>query len=689
MFREVLHRFSLFGATLGLLVGLLEAALLFFIPRVPTLLHPDVRSVIWFLAPSITTAFFGLAGLVAGGLGVWRGNRSPRRLATVAAVLVSLSGAYVASILNFLHDRPADVFSIENLTVPTLWFMVILPYTLLVIHFTWPRVARLFDLSTPWPLEIWRKGMAAMATVLILGVGLYQLARSPQLSVVEVGASTAGRTPNIVLITLDTVRADHLSAYGYSRPTTPHLDRMAQRGVLFENAIAPSPWTLATHASLFTGLLPHQHGADWTLPLEPGPRTLADILSSHGYETAGFTANLYYGQGGWGMGRGFEVYEDDSFTLLNNLSVTLAGLAVAQPAYQRLVRYDLLSRRDAREVNRQVYRWFRHRTDRPFFLFINYFDAHDPYWAPPPFDRRFGSISEDAIRRMNSIQGMQTKNSLEEDERQSFINGYDNSLAFLDDQAGKLMEFLSASPDWKNTIVIITADHGEAFGEHGTYGHGWNVYREVLHVPLFIFGPGVPSGLRIEHLARIHEVFPTILDLTLGDSPPFRRASLRRFWTPGFKPEAYDEVAISELVPNVHGPDRKSFISLTTSEWQYLQDSKGGCELYHWTTDPGERTNLIASPDRQEIVSELRARLRRRVRFSTRPWRNPDYLYSLDLTGFSFLHAVAFGRDSEAEPVPPELRTGFAQSFFDSGDLGSRKRPSTKDRDLLRSLPYH
>ena len=687
MFRELLHRFFLLGATLGLLMGLFEAALLFYVPRVPTLLHPDVRFVIWFLAPLLTATMFGLAGLAAGWMAVRSKDRSPRRIATLAAGLVGFSGAYVASVLTFLHDRPADVVSLENLTVPALWFMVVFAYALLLVHLTWSRAARLFDLETPWPLAIWGKGMATMAALLLLGIGLYQIGRSTGLSAVE--ARPAARGPNIVLITLDTVRADHLSSYGYSRPTTPHLDNLARRGVLFENVIAPSPWTLATHASLFTGLLPHQHGADWTIPLEPGPRTLAEVLKSQGYETAGFTANLYYGQGGWGMGRGFEVYEDDSFTLRNNLSVTLAGLTLAQPVYQHLVRYDLLSRRDARDLNREVFRWFHHRSTRPFFLFINYFDAHDPYWAPPPYDKRFGTISEDAIRHMNSIDGMQAEDSLEADERAAFINGYDNSLAFLDDQVAKLMGVLSASPDWPNTIVIITSDHGEAFGEHGAYGHGWNVYREVLQVPLIIFGPGIPAGLRIQHLARLHEIFPTILDLALGERPPFRRTSLRRFWTAGFQPDAFDEVAISELIPNLHGPELKARITLTTREWQYVQDSKGGDELYRWTVDPEEKTNLVDSPELRGVVSELGARLRREVRFSFRPWRGSEYLFALDQTGFSFLQAVAFAPRREAEPVPPELRMGFAQSVFGSGEGPSRRRPSIRDEDLLRSLPYH
>jgi arylsulfatase A-like enzyme len=485
------------------------------------------------------------------------------------------------------------------------------------------------------------------------------------------------------------VRADHLSTYGYFRPTTPNLDRLATQGVLFENAIAPSPWTLTTHASLFTGLLPHQHGADWAIPLDGGPRTLAEILRSQGYETAGFTSNLYYCQNGWGIGRGFDEYEDDSSSLRNNLAATLAGHLLAQPLYQQFVRYDLFARRNARDVNGDVLRWFRQRSSRPFFLFINYFDAHDPYLAPPPFDSRFGKLTDAVVRVVNSIDGVRVRRPLYGKDQESLVAGYDNSLAFLDDQVGKLVQVLAASPDWKNTIVIITSDHGEAFGEHVMYGHGWNAYREVLHVPLIILGPGIPAGLRASHIAPIYEIFPTVLDLALGGRPPFRRTSLRRFWTPGFQPEPFDESVVSELIPNLHGPDRKAYITLMTAEWHYLEDSLGRAELYHWTTDPREKINLIDAPEHQGIVNELRARLRQQIAFSVRPWRGSEYLLALDQPGYSFLQEIAFGREGQNPPSSPQLRVGYAQSLFAPGNSPSRRQPVKRDEDLLRSLPYH
>jgi arylsulfatase A-like enzyme len=687
--RELVFRFTLVGATIGLLVGLFEAALLFSTPRIPTLLEPDVRFVIWFLAPPTDLILFGLLGSALGWVAARWKRSSPRRNATMVAAIVGVAGAYVASAVTFLHVRAGDVLVFGNLTVPAIWFVVVFGYALFVVQAFRPRAASLFDLQTPWPLRSLARALAITSAISMLGIAFYLASRWTRLPPAEASAYSDARRPNIVLITLDTVRADHLSAYGYHRPTTPNLDRLATLGVLFENAVAPTPWTLATHASLFTGLLPHQHGADWAVPLYSGPRTLADVLKSQGYETAGFTANLYYGQAGWGMSRGFEVYEDDSFSLRTNIAATFFSQTVAQPLYQHLVRYDHFPRRNAREVNNDVFRWFRHRSSRPYFLFINYFDAHDPYLAPPPFDTRFGRLTKSVVRVVNSIDGVRVRRPLHGQDQESLIAGYDNSLAFLDDQVAQLMQFLAASPDWGNTIVIITADHGEAFGEHVKYGHGWNAYREVLHVPLIIFGPGIPAGLRVAHIARIHEIFPTVLDLALEERPPFRRTSLRRFWTPGFRPEPFDDMAVSALIPNLQGPERKAYITLMTGEWHYLEDSRGSAELYHWATDPQEKTNLIESPEHQGTVRELRARLREQVGFSVRPWRGSEYLSALDQPGYIFLHEIGFAREWQAQPPSPQLRTGFAQSALGPGDSPSRRRPVERDEDLLRSLPYH
>jgi len=155
---------------------------------------------------------------------------------------------------------------------------------------------------------------------------------------------------------MDTVRADHLSTYGYGRDTTPNLARLAKEGVLFENAISATSWTLPSLSAIYTGLLPHQSGSNAFRPLNPGWKTIESLLGHHGYATAGFNANYYYGESGWGLGSGFGKYDDDRTTLLYNLSRTLVGRAAVQPLYQNLERYDAFYRRNAADLNADVFR---------------------------------------------------------------------------------------------------------------------------------------------------------------------------------------------------------------------------------------------------------------------------------------------------------------------------------------------
>ena len=248
---------------------------------------------------------------------------------------------------------------------------------------------------------------------------------------------------------------------------------------------------------------------------------------------------------------------------------------------------------------------------------------------------------------------------LSDQERQALVDAYDNCLASLDDQVGKLLTFLASRPEWSNTIVIITSDHGEAFGEHGAYNHGWNLYRETVHVPLVIFGPGVPAGTRLTDTVPVRKLFPTVLDLTLGEKLPFSRVSLRRFWTPGFRPEPFDETAISELISRKAGVP--GYISLTTPEWQYIEDSQGRKELYQWATSPEERVNLAESNPQK--AHELESSLRQSIASSLRPWVEPRYLLALG-PGGGLLQAERLaggdhGHDAQAVEAGAADRAGF------------------------------
>ena len=689
--RQVVSRFVVFSAFAGLLLGVFEAALLRSSPRVPALLVPDIGAVEWFLAPLVDIAFFALLGLVLGFLA----GRNPggHRIKWLVAADLAVVAAFVALRLRWLHNRiviTEFVFSTEVL-VPLAAFAAAFAVLLAVVYLSWKPASKFAARSRFRWVRLLSWGLVAAGIVAFCGIGYFLAEPFPGPARVKAASGEDSRAPNIVFIVLDTVRADHLSAYGYRRPTTPNLDRLARRGALFENAIAPTSWTLASHASMFTGLLPHQNGADWWLPLPPGPRTLAGILQSRGYETAGFVANFNYCQKGWGIGRGFGVYRDDSESLRRNLAGTLLGTALIQPAYQTFCRFDYLEREDARENNQDVFRWLRRPPGKPFFLFINYFDTHVPYLTQPPYDHRFGTISNRLVHKLfDDLQGPDPARNITPAERATLMAAYDNCLAFLDAQVGRLLDFLQKSPEGSNTIVIITSDHGEEFGEQDFYSHGYNLYREVLHVPLIIAGPGVPKGVRISHLVRIRDLFSTVLDFADGGNTPFSHESLARFWNPGFKPQPFDNFVVSELVPIFNEDGTKAMISLTTPEWQYIYNSSGRGELYHWPDDPLDQKDLAGSPDAQATMESLHQRLVQLVAGSSEPWRDDNYLFSHGPSRSSFLLDVLSARKKNSKLLSPN-RTfiGASQARFKPDESGPSSRPTQPDRETLQSLPYH
>jgi arylsulfatase A-like enzyme len=689
--RELITQFVAFSALAGFLLGIFEAALLRSSPRIEFLLVPDIGNVEWFLAPLLDMAFFALWGLALG----WLAARKPAklRLASLVAADAAAVVTFVGLRLRWLHTRLVikQLTIGEDVLVPLVCFAAGFALALVLVYLLWKPVSCLAGRVRFRLVRFVSWGLALAGAVALCGIGVFLSRPLPASTNNNVEPAAPAARPNIVFIVLDTVRADHLSSYGYLRPTTPNLDRLARRGVLFENAIASTSWTLASHASMFTGLLPHQHGADWAAPLPPGPRTLAEVLRSGGYATAGFAANFDYCQSGWGIARGFETYDDDSESLRRNLAGTLLGTALIQPAYQNFCRFDYLERQDARAINDEVFRWFRRRPDRPFFLFINYFDTHVPYLTQPPYDHRFGKISNKLVHKLfNALQGPEPPSELTPAERATLIAGYDNCLAYLDEQVGRLLDFLDRSPEGRNTIVIVTSDHGEAFGEQGFYSHGYSLYREVVHVPLVIAGPGIPKDARIGHLVRTRDLFSTVLNLAAGGKTPFSRDSLARFWSPGYTPQPFDNFVVSELVPIFNEGGKQAMISLTTPEWQYIYNSTGRQELYHWPADPLDQTNLAQSDGAQATLADLGRRLIQVVADSSQPWRDQNYLFARSGNGSAFLREVISARNHV--PVHPSHKRhsiGAAQALLGPGEPEVPIKPTVPDRESLKSLPYH
>lgn len=692
--RGRLARLARAMALVGLVLGILEAGLLYFKPRVAGLTIPDTAYVIWFIAPLVDMLAGAAVGLLLGLSGMAVGSRRFMQV-ILPPIAAGIGGAYLCWILDWFGigagvtfpSRPTALTAIEGFVVA---FIVILGFTIFG--------PRRFNGRDPISIKPWLVFDSAVTAALVCGIIFYAVFRPPRPGAAHENSGIAlsarkPSQPNIALIVLDTVRADHLTCYGYFRPTTPGLCALARRGVLFENAIAPSSWTLPSLTSIFTGLMPHQTGANWSRAPAPEPWTLARILQSKGFETAGFNANPYYGLAGWRLSEGFDLYDDDSTSIRHNLAVTFIGQSVLQWLYDRTIRFNQFNHRTADDLNRDILRWARRRKQgQPYFLFVNYMDAHRPYLPPAPFDHRFGGIPPPLLPRLAAaLRNGRPQKPYTTAERAEMIDGYDNSLAYLDGRAASLIRFLGGLPGGGSTVFIITSDHGEGFGEHNAYDHGWNLYREALHVPLMIFGPGIPAGFRIQDTAPTRDLFATIIDLTLPELRSNRAiasATLRRLWSGG--PSPAPQAVLSELDFASSGAD-PSMLSLTTAQWQIILNPGGRAELYDVLHDPGEQRNLAQKlalhPQDQAVLPNLRADLEAKAAYSLLPWRGIEYLSPLDSRAGGFIRAASEGRLKLPSVVEPPI--GSAQAIFSHQPPSQLMRPPAPEEQNLRTLPYH
>ena len=386
---------------------------------------------------------------------------------------------------------------------------------------------------------------------------------------------------NVILISLDTLRADHLGCYGYERTTSPVLDTFAKRGVLFENCISSAPWTLPAHVSLLTSLYSTSHSVIddglFSVPsmlptsLPPEIKTLPEILQKGGYETRAITSHIYVSDK-FGFERGFNVFY-----------------------------YDQEQR--AKVITQRALSWLDSLSDRPFFLFLHYFDCHSPYAAPGSFRNMF---DHDYKGETNSRELMKryAKGEIPQRDLDHIIALYDGEIRYVDTCLEYLIRGIEKHGFLDNTMIIITSDHGEEFKEHGSFGHGITLFDEVIKVPLLLFLPRasyVPQ--RITSQVSIIDIMPSILDF-LGVEIPS-----------GIEGKSF----IPSLEGVVHTPRvtysetsrYKGFQAcLRTDERKYIvSDNFDGQQeaLYNLENDPGEKHNLASTVP--STVDEYREKL--------------------------------------------------------------------------------
>lgn len=373
---------------------------------------------------------------------------------------------------------------------------------------------------------------------------------------------------NVILMVLDALRADHLSCYGYNKKTSPNMDAVASRGTLFEKAFAPLPMTQPSLASMFTSLYPQSHGIKRNdLALSPKAETLAEILHKAGWDTAAVTgaSNL---DSVFGLNQGFQFYED---SLGRKMDPEIK-------AVDQMKRWE----RSAETVNQIAFRWLdQHNPQKPFFLFLHYYDPHKPYHPPAPYSQMYdqGSDEKTKIRAL-----------------------YDGEVTYMDHHLGLLFQKLQKMGLMQKTLLVITADHGEGLGDHNWQGHIWKIYDEAVRVPFIVAGPDIPSGKRISSLNENIDLLPGLLEYL---NVPLRKHFQGKSFLRAIRgPEKIRNAVLLEKAkpPWNFRQLEADWEKFPYSQWafrteteKFIWSSDKKHEFYDLTRDPGELHNLFST----------------------------------------------------------------------------------------------
>ena len=452
-----------------------------------------------------------------------------------------------------------------------------------------------------WSRLVRRSLPPLLALVLLTGAGM-AVGRWVRERRMLAALPVAPTTPNVLLLVLDTVRSFDLSLYGYPRETTPRITAWAREGVVFDRAISAAPWTLPAHAAMFTGRQAHELEADYFAPLEGGKPTLATVLAAHGYLTAGFVANANYC--GWetGLQRGFAHYEDWPISLAQMAWSTSLGRLLSRDRdfRRRIGTTQKLARKSAADIHRDFFHWLDGReADRPFFAFLNYFDAHQPYLPPAPYDTLWGPVRSDGYPH-RAEPPTPDHPGYRESDLVPARNDYNRATAYLDAQIGAMLDDLGRRGLREHTIIILVGDHGEEFAEHGVVEHGGSLYRQAIQVPLVIAAPGrIPAGLRVAQPVSTRAVSATVLDLLGIAGTPLPGGSLTRTWrgdtttSDTIVTELGYAAKLAEWIPVSRGTMR----SVVLNGYHYIRAGDGTEELYDFLRDSIERVNLAGDRD--------------------------------------------------------------------------------------------
>ena len=384
----------------------------------------------------------------------------------------------------------------------------------------------------------------------------------------------------VVLVSIDTLRADHLGLYGYDRGTSPNLDRLALESTVFDQAMSTSPWTLPAHASLLTGLYPSRHGlTSHERYLESSLATLPQLFSKAGFRTAA-VVNSHNLAPEFGLDRGFEQY--------------------------RYVEERVDRREPSSEITDQAMEWVRLAGGKPLFLFLHYYDVHSDYVSLAEFEEAFlrpyegtadGSTAQLAAFR-------EGKALLSISDAPNLVDRYDAGILQMDEEIGRFFDFLRKERLWESTLLVLTSDHGEEFFEHGGVLHGQTQYQEVLRVPLLIKGPSIPAGRRVPNPVSLIDVVPTLAaQLRVAAPEELDGVDLSPLWTgKGLE----DRFLFSEADHNNVEHDITRAVRYRSFKLHFNRLSRE-YRLYDLARDPSEQEDIAGGEE--EAFAALTGRL--------------------------------------------------------------------------------
>jgi arylsulfatase len=457
-----------------------------------------------------------------------------------------------------------------------------------------------------------RMARGAGLLLLVLGAGWWVAARAPE-------AAPGAPGPNVVFILVDTLRADALGCYGYHRPTSPHIDGLAARGVRFEQAVAESSWTIPTVASIFTGVFPAVHRVtNYEAVLAESFLTLAEGFRAAGYRTGARISNIFV-KASHGYHQGF----DDARIVMNLYKLLFLEKLLAQARVTR--HYDFAP---GDEISDAAIAWLRRHGDEPFFLYLHYYDPHFPYYPPPDYAMRYvgpgmggrfpyHAFVGDSLWNIVSEYKIGTRSAPEEIAYNRAV--YDAEINFVDDQIGRVLAHLRTSGLEERTIIVFTSDHGEQFYEHGARLHSKTLYHEETSVPLIIQAPGTEPRV-VKQRVRALDLYLTLPALAgvfpeepAGEVPRLmREQAMGDSLVPLMAGQGLPPSTVYETFTSldIDGVKKEAFYR---GDWKLIRNLARGddlprppLELYHLSEDPRERIDLAPRlPARRDRLASL------------------------------------------------------------------------------------